>query len=170
MSTSTEAHCSEKWSRMSLTPTFHGHRAFHLAGIRRWHTFATAPQTIPDQWDDFNALTLPHRAEATETFGATCQMDMPNQRFEYLAGYEVEDFSELPDDIGRISIPRAHYAVFALSTVSEIPPFWQEFFKVWLPTSGYKLAHTPDFERYDERFNPVTRGPLEIWIPIEPQS
>lgn len=28
-------------------------------------------------------------------------------------------------------------------------------------------APTPDFERYDERFDPVTRGPLEIWFPIE---
>jgi AraC family transcriptional regulator len=152
---------------MSLTPAFHGHRGFHLAGIRRWHTFATAPQTIPDQWDEFNALDLPHRAEATETFGATVQMDMPNQRFEYLAGYEVEDFSELADDIGRIVIARAHYAVFTLDTVSEIPGLWQHIFQSWLPTSGHTLANTPDFERYDERFDPVTRGPFEIWIPIE---
>jgi AraC family transcriptional regulator len=150
-----------------FTPTFHGHREFKLAGIRRWHDFATAFQTIPPQWNEFNALSLPLRAETQVTYGATCQMDLPNQRFEYIAGYEVEDFSALPADIGRMIVPRAHYAVFALATVADIRPFWQQIFQTWLPTSGYKPRHTPDFERYDERFNPVTRGPLEIWFPIE---
>ena len=151
-----------------LTPTFHGHRAFKIAGIRRWHDFATAFQTIPPQWNEFNALTLPNRAEATETFGATCQMDMPNQRFEYIAGYEVETFDGLPEDLGRMIVPKAHYAVFTLNSVAEIRPFWQQLFQQWAPTSGYKISHTsPNFERYDEHFDPVTRGPLEIWIPIE---
>jgi AraC family transcriptional regulator len=149
------------------SPTLHGHREFKLAGIRRWHDFATAFQTIPPQWNEFNALSLPLRNETQVTYGATCQMDMPNQRFEYLSGYEVEDFANLPADIGRMIVPRQHYAVFPLDTVADIRPFWQQVFQTWLPTSGYKPAHTPDFERYDERFNPVTRGPLEIWFPIE---
>src|SRR5665213_3846868 len=103
-----------------LTPTLHGHREFKLAGIRRWHDFATAFQTIPPQWNEFNALSLPLRAETQVTYGATCQMDMPNQRFEYLAGYEVEDFSALPAGIGRLIVPRAHYAVFPMDTVADI--------------------------------------------------
>ena len=38
------------------------------------------------------------------------------------------------------------------------------------PTSGLKPAPTPDFERYDERFNPTAgEGPIEIWFPIQPQ-
>jgi len=150
-----------------LTPTFHGHRGFKLAGIRRWHTFATAPETIPPQWNEFNALGLPNRAEATETFGATCQMDMANQRFEYLCGYEVESFDGLPEHIGRMIVPAAHYAIFTLGSVHDIRPFWQELFSAWLPSSGHKLSHdSPNFERYDERFDPVVRGPLEVWIPI----
>ena len=152
---------------MPLTPTFHGHREFKLAGIRRWHTLTTASETIPPQWNDFNALSLPLRSETQVTYGATCQMDAPNQRFEYLAGYEVENFDDLPADIGRMIVPRAHYAVFPIATVADIRPFWQQVFQTWLPTSGYKPRHTPDFERYDERFDPVTRGPLEIWFPIE---
>ncbi len=152
----------------SLTPTFHGHRALKLAGTRRWHTFATAPEVIPPQWDEFNRLALPNRAEATETYGVTCQMDRPNQRFEYLAGYEVEDFSNLPNDIGRMIVPAAHYAVFTVASIWEMQQFWQDVFQSWLPAYGHKLSHaSPNFERYDERFDPVTRGPLEIWIPLE---
>ena len=63
-------------------------------------------------------------------------------------------------------VPAAEYAVFTLDTVTDIRPFWQSVFQTWLPTSGAKPAHTPDFERYDHRFNPITRGPLEIWFPI----
>jgi AraC family transcriptional regulator len=39
----------------------------------------------------------------------------------------------------------------------------------WLPTSGYKAANSPAFERYDQRFDSETSsGPFEIWLPIEP--
>ena len=93
-------------------------------------------------------------------------MDMPNQRFEYLTGYEVPSFDNLPADIGRMIVPAAEYAVFPLDTVNDIRPFWQSLFQAWLPSSGVKAAHTPDFERYDHRFDPITRGPLEIWFPI----
>jgi AraC family transcriptional regulator len=149
-----------------LTPTFQSLPLFRLAGIRRWHTFATAPETIPPQWNEFNAMQLPGRAQTELSYGATCQMDMPNQRFEYLSGYEVPDFDNIPADIGRMIVPAAEYAIFPLDTVMDIRPFWQNFFQSWLPTSGVKPANTPNFERYDHRFNPNTRGPLEIWVPI----
>lgn len=151
---------------MPLTPTFRTLPSFHLAGIRRWHTFATAFETIPPQWNEFNAMNLPGRADTQVSYGATCQMDMPNQRFEYLAGYEVTNFDALPADLGRMIVPAAEYAVFPLETVRDIRPFWQEFFQSWLPSSGLKAAKTPDFERYDHTFSPVTRGPLELWVPV----
>jgi predicted transcriptional regulator YdeE len=151
---------------MLLKPAFKSAPLFRLAGIRRWHTFATAFETIPPQWNEFNTLNLPGRSEAGTTYGATCQMDLINQRFEYLSGYEVPDFDDLPIDIGRVIVPASDYAVFELATVEEIRPFWQEFFQTWLPTSGVKPAATQDFELYDHRFNPVARGPLEIWVPV----
>jgi AraC family transcriptional regulator len=37
----------------------------------------------------------------------------------------------------------------------------------WLPASGMKAADAPNFERYDEKFDPVTgNGGLEIWVPV----
>jgi AraC family transcriptional regulator len=36
-----------------------------------------------------------------------------------------------------------------------------------LPSSGFKAADAPSFERYDETFDPVTGdGGFEIWVPI----
>ena len=152
---------------MISIPTYRDLPAFRLAGIRRFHALDAAPKTIPDQWHDLHASSLPGLKEATSTYGATAQLDMPSKRLEYLAGYEVADFEDIPAE-GRMIVPAAHYAVFPLATVSEIPAFWQSFFQTWLPASGKKVANSPDFERYDERFNPVTRGPFEIWVPVLP--
>jgi AraC family transcriptional regulator len=153
---------------MEFSPVYRDLPTFRLAGLRQWHSFADAPRTIPDQWDQFKASRLPGAADAQVTYGATCQMDMPNQRFEYLAGCEVPDFEDIPTQ-NRMIVPEAHYAVFTLNRVEEIPPFWRSFFASWAPASGKKLNHdAPNFERYDERFDPKTRGPLEIWIPVHP--
>jgi len=149
-----------------LTAEFRDLPTFRLAGPRQWHNLADALQTIPDQWDRFRASELPG-ADAVVTYGASCQADMPNQRFEYLAGSEVLDFENVPTD-SRMIVPAAHYAVFTLDRVEDIQPFFKQLFSEWVPASGKKLAHTPNFERYDERFDPQTRGPLELWIPIQP--
>jgi AraC family transcriptional regulator len=38
----------------------------------------------------------------------------------------------------------------------------------WLPASGLKLADAPNFERYDDNFDPLTgNGGLEIWVPVK---
>jgi AraC family transcriptional regulator len=37
----------------------------------------------------------------------------------------------------------------------------------WLPASGLRAADAPNFERYDEKFDPLTgNGGLEIWLPV----
>jgi len=146
-------------------PTLRNLPAFQLAGIRRWHSLVDAPKTIPNQWHDLHASGLPGLAEAKITYGATAQMDVANQRLEYFAGYEVVDFEGIPA-YGRVSLAAAQYAVFTLNTVSEIRPFWQQILAEWLSASGYKMGDSPDFERYDERFDAVSRGPLEVWVPI----
>ena len=152
-----------------LTPTYKSLPLFRLAGIRRWHTFATAPETIPPQWNEFNALPLPGRAEAPVSYGATCQMDMPNQRFEYLSGYEVLDFDDLPADIGRMIVPAMPSTPSSPSTPSKTSRPILAVSSSSPPGShppASSPAPTPNFERYDDRFDPNTHGPLEIWLPI----
>jgi AraC family transcriptional regulator len=154
-----------------LTPLFRDHPSFRLAGLRRFHTFATAPKTIPPQWDEFNQLPIPGLHDTKIFYGATCQTDLPNQRFEYMCAFEVPDLSLAPPN-GRMIVPAAHYAVFTdHNGIATLHNTWQYIWKQWLPTSRLKPAPTPDFERYDERFNPATgEGPIEIWFPIQRQS
>ena len=67
------------------------------------------------------------------------------------------DFSDLPREFSRVRIPEQKYAVFThrdhISTIRRtINTIWNH----WLPASGLKAADAPNFERYDENFDPLT--------------
>jgi AraC family transcriptional regulator len=143
-------------------------RAMLLAGLRQHHSFADCPSTIAQQWQ---ALTpdLPLADQiATTSYGAICGTDMEQQSFEYLAGVEVSGFDALPAHMGRMRVPSADYAVFIHDGhISDLQDLWRAIWSLWVPSADVTLANTPDFERYDARFNPGTGlGKVEIWIPV----
>jgi AraC family transcriptional regulator len=123
---------------------------------------------IPNQWHRFHQSVgdIPGRV-GTVAYGVCCNGDDAGN-FEYIAGVEVTDFSDLPREFSRVRIPEQKYAVFThaehISTIRRtINTIWNH----WLPISGMKAAEAPNFERYDENFDPLTgAGGLEIWIPV----
>jgi AraC family transcriptional regulator len=89
-------------------------------------------------------------------------MDLSNL-FEYLAGFEVSDFSGLPAELSRVTISSQKYAVF--THPGHVSELWRTCEKAgkWLEQSGYKCidagADAPDFfERYGERFRSADRN------------
>ena len=100
-------------------------------------------------------------------YGVCCNGDDAGN-FDYIAGVEVADFSDLPREFARVRIPEQKYAVFThaehISTIRRtVNTIWNH----WLPISGMKAADAPSFERYDEKFDPATgNGGLEIWVPV----
>ena len=100
-------------------------------------------------------------------YGVCCNGDDAGN-FDYIAGVEVSDFSDLPRPFSRVRIPEQRYAVFThrdhISTIRHaINTIWNH----WLPASGLKVADAPTFERYDEHFDPITgNGGFEIWVPV----
>ena len=123
---------------------------------------------IPGQWQRFHqsVQTIPGRIGQV-AYGVCCNGDDAGN-FDYIAGVEVFDFSDLPRDFTSVRIPEQKYAVFShrdhISTIRRtINTIWNQ----WLPASGLKAADAPNFERYDEKFDPLTgNGGLEIWIPV----
>jgi len=123
---------------------------------------------IPGQWQRFHQSVenIPGRIGQV-AYGVCCNGDDAGN-FDYIAGVEVSDFSDLPREFSRVRIPEQKYAVFAhrdhIATVRRtINTIWNH----WLPASGMKAADAPNFERYDENFDPLTgNGGLEIWIPV----
>ena len=123
---------------------------------------------IPGQWQRFHQCVadIPNRIGKL-VFGVCCNGDDAGN-FDYIAGVEVSDFSDLPREFVRVRIPEARYVVFThkdhISTIRRtVNTIWNH----WLPASGLKAADAPNFERY-ENFDPLTGdGGLEIWVPVK---
>jgi AraC family transcriptional regulator len=123
---------------------------------------------IPLLWNRFHQenANIPNRV-GNVAFGVCCNGDDAGN-FDYIAGVEVADFSDLPREFGRVRIPAQRYAVFSHTDhISAIRRSVNTIWNHWLPNSGFKMADAPTFERYDEKFDPVTgNGGLEIWVPL----
>jgi AraC family transcriptional regulator len=155
---------------MSLEPSrYHDGRPMLFAGLRRHHTFAEAVEGIPAQWREFRRMgPFAHRQGST-AYGVICSGDEAAQTMEYMCAVEVSEFD--PDaTLGRMRVPPQHYAVFEHpGPVSTVRSTWDSIYHDWLPRSGRTAANGPDFEVYDERFDPRTgEGGIEIWFPVEP--
>lgn len=145
-------------------------RAMRLAGLRRHHDYAESARTIPEQWAAFRASgPIPGQVPGMIAYGVMCGHDAANARFEYMTAVEVASFDGLPEGMGRLRIAPRRYAVFAHDgPAATLRRTWEAIWNEWLPRSGLRGAHAPDFERYDERFDPATgTGGIEIWFPVE---
>jgi AraC family transcriptional regulator len=145
-------------------------KAFLVAGIgERYNLGNGGGAGIPSQWHDFHLkhAEIPRRL-GTLAFGVCCNGDDAGN-FDYIAGVEVADFSDLPREFARVRIPAQTYLVFShtdhISTIRRtVNTIWNR----WLPQSGLTVADAPNFERYDEKFDATTgNGGLEIWVPVK---
>jgi AraC family transcriptional regulator len=123
---------------------------------------------IPGQWQRFrqSVENIPGRIGKV-AYGVCCNGD-DSGNFDYIAGVEVSDFSDLPRGFSTVRIPEQRYAVFThRDHISAIRRTTNTIWNQWLPASGLKAADAPSFERYDENFDPLTgNGGLEIWVPV----
>jgi AraC family transcriptional regulator len=149
-------------------PRFQTGKPLLVAGIGERYTCETGA-AIPGQWHRFHqsVADFPGRIGPV-AYGVCCNADDAGN-FDYIAGVEVADFSDLPREFSRVRIPEAKYAVFTHSDhISTIRRTVNTIWNHWLPASGLKAADAPNFERYDENFDPLTgNGGLEIWIPVK---
>jgi len=150
-------------------PRFETSKPLLVAGVSERITHENGGAGIPGQWQRFHQSVdgIPGRVGKV-AYGVCCNGDDAGN-FDYIAGVEVADFSDLPREFGRVRIPEQKYAVFThaehISTIRRtINTIWNH----WLPISGMKAADAPSFERYDVTFDPSTgNGGLEIWIPVK---
>lgn len=138
-----------------------------LAGLRRWHRIDDAHLTVRAQWDELRADRWFQGKAARIAYGAVC--DSRSQSFEYLAGIEVDGFDDLPAGFGRMIVPAARYAVFLhTGPARSLRSTWEGILHGWLPGSGHRPAHSPDFERFEEPYDPDDpHARVEIWFPVE---
>lgn len=141
--------------------------AFSAVGLK--YRGKNENQEIAAMWGVANA-----RAEeivaAAEGLGAAygiCRDMEADGVFEYLACLEVKDIREIPEGMERWDVPEQTYAVFPckLATIGEA---YRYAFEEWLPASGYRRGDGPDFEYYDESFDPndAENSQLYVYIPV----
>jgi AraC family transcriptional regulator len=150
------------------TPRFATATPLLVAGVSGRYNHANGAG-IPMQWQRFHQEVdaIPDRVGKV-AYGVCCNGD-DSGNFDYVAGVEVADYSDLPREFARVRIPEQKYAVFShrdhVSTIRRtINAIWNH----WLPASGLQAADAPVFERYDETFDPLTgHGGFEIWVPVK---
>jgi len=138
-----------------------------IAGLGSRYTFATS-EGIPRQWQRFEPYIGNLAGQiGPETYGVSHNFD--GSGFEYIAGVKVSHFAFLPDGFETVRIRRRRYAVFQHGQhVSMLRRTHYTIWNKWLPDSGQQIADAPNFERYDQQFDPVTgTGPIELWMPLE---
>jgi len=149
-------------------PRFEIGKPLLVAGLGERYTFESSA-AVPGQWQRFHQAVprIPGRVGQV-AYGVCCNGDDAGN-FDYIAGVEVSDFSDLPREFAKVRIPEQRYAVFThkdhISTIRRtVNTIWNQ----WLPASGLKAADAPNFERYSENFDPITgNGGLEIWVPVK---
>lgn len=137
-----------------------------VAGLKARYTFDTN-QGIPAQWMAFDAWCPQIPAPVgSAAYGVCC--DYRDGSFDYLAGIEVSRADELPRELDSVRLVAGRYAVFEHR--GHISAFRKTVYTIWnklIPDLKLMIADAPNFELYDERFDPKTgSGVVEIWLPL----
>ena len=141
-----------------------------IAGLSCHYTSDTV-KDIPEQWQRFGPQigNIPGQVGGV-AYGVCFAMSNDEEGFDYLSGVEVTDFSRLPEEMHRLTLPARSYLVFAhLEHVSRIGDTIHSIFTNWFPSPDFERApNSPFFERYGEKFDvEAGRGDVEIWIPVK---
>jgi len=145
-------------------------KEFQVVGMARTYA-AGGPNDVAKLWAEF----WPRHEEIAEAlpdtcFGVSipCPRDGGPRHFEYVAAVEVRSAASVPDGMVARTIPAARYIVFThVGPVAKIMETIEAVRSRWLPRTGHTPAGTPEFELYDERFNPVDGGEVDLYIPVK---
>ena len=124
---------------------------------------------IPQLWRDLmpRAGKVQHIADPHAAYGINDNMDESTGEWDYVAGFAVHSAEEIPPGMVRWEVPGGTYAIFAC-TLPTLGETYLHAYRTWVPQSDYQLAGGPDFELYDEAFNPEDpASTMYIYVPIQ---
>lgn len=126
---------------------------------------------IPGFWERFfesgGPEKLGHLADEEAkrgTYGICTGFDCSSGRFAYVIGVEPKAEADVPENMVKIAVPAALYAVAEVPLdVPAIHRVWDYLLGVWMPAAGYSHAGagSDDFEFYPEECG------CEVWVPLK---
>lgn len=136
---------------------------------------------IPGFWDQCNIEGKEAKLYETQDppkhgeYGICINTNMETDQFSYVLGVEVLNFDNALEDMYKLEVPAATYAVFATPPVDEadfvssIEGTWKYILEEWFPISGYEIDDSKlDFEFYDELCHhwECKKLSMYIYVPI----
>lgn len=140
---------------------------FTVVGMRYRGT--NAENEIPQMWQVLGPRVpeIKHIASHDAAFGISDNMDKATGEFDYIAGFKVARVEDLPEGMVRWEVPGGRYAVFTC-TLPTLGETFKHAYYTWLPASEYEPTGGPDFELYDEAFDPQDPdSKMDVYIPIK---
>jgi AraC family transcriptional regulator len=141
--------------------------AFTVVGLK--YRGKNENNEIPQVWQALGPRTgeIASMADDTAAYGISANMDMETGEFDYIAGFEVSSAVDVPQGMVAFEVPGGKYAVFT-TTLPKIGETFHEAYHTWLPQAGYQPAGSPEFEVYDEQFNPQDPdSEFDLYIPVK---
>ena len=138
--------------------------AFTVVGVK--YRGQNKEGEIPRMWcEQFlpRAAEIPSKKEPWVFYGVMGNYDEATGEFDYVAGAEVEDASEIPEGMVSWSIPDNTYAAFDC-TLPTLHEAFHHIYQEWLPTSDYRRAPGPEFEYYPPGFHEDQR--MRLYVPV----
>ena len=142
---------------------------FHVAGIMHRY-IRESVSGIPSLRAEFIAHFGNIDGERPGAAFGVC-LDGDGTGFSHMAWVEVAKGGGAPE-LETCKMAGGRFAVFDIDEhVSDIHKVAHAIFGEWLPRSDYELGQSQDFERHEDRFDPMTgSGVIEIWVPVTPRS
>lgn len=141
--------------------------AFTVVGLK--YRGKNEHNEIPQLWQALGPRTgeIEHLADDTAAYGISANMDMASGEFDYIAGFEVSSAEDVPEGMVAFEVPGGRYAVFR-TTLPQIGETFQNAYHTWLPQAGLQPTGGPEFELYDEQFDPQDPTlEFDLYIPIK---
>jgi AraC family transcriptional regulator len=123
---------------------------------------------IPQMWRVLGPRTgeIENMVDDTAAYGISANVDMETGEFDYIAGFEVSSAEDVPKGMVAFDVPGGKYAVFT-TTLPKIGETFDQAYHTWLPQAGHQSTGGPEFELYDERFDPQDpKSEFGLYIPI----
>ncbi len=149
-----------------MEPKIVSRSAFTVVGMK--YRGKNEHNEIPQMWDAFGPRMDEIKRKVTRhvAYGVMGNLDEATGEFDYVAGFEVDSTEDIPEGMVSWDVPEQTYAAFTC-TLPTIGEAFQYAYKTWLPQSGRQATGGPDFELYDEKFNPQDpNSEMYIYIAI----
>ncbi len=150
-----------------MEPKFVTRPAFTIVGMA--YCGKNENEEIPQLWQEFTPRgpEIRARRETGHAYGVIYGFDDESGVMDYLAGIEVAEAGDLPQGMIALDLPHKTYAVFEC-TLPTLMQTMGQIYGTWLPDSGYRRAEGPEFEFYDERFDPAREDSVNsVFIPVK---